>query len=77
MNWANIKNQTVIALIQNSRWLVIFFLFVYTIGYIYKHAPSYVHQTKVVYAGRRYRFCTYDCDYGFVFLLGAKHLFVQ
>ena len=40
MRWANIKNKGVIALIQNSRWLVILFLFVYAIGYIYKHAPT-------------------------------------
>lgn len=40
MKWANIKNEAVISLIQNSRWLVILFLFIYTIGYIYKHAPT-------------------------------------
>lgn len=40
MKWANIKNESVISLIQNSRWLVILFLFIYTLGYIYKHAPT-------------------------------------
>lgn len=40
MTWANIKNEALIALIQNSRWLIILFLFIYTIGYIYKHAPT-------------------------------------
>ena len=40
MKWTNIRNAGVIALIQNSRWLVILFLFIYTIGYIYKHAPT-------------------------------------
>lgn len=51
MDWANIENETVIALIKNSRWLVIFFLFVYTIGYIYKHAPSYQIRRKLFTPG--------------------------
>ncbi len=41
MSWLHIHNQTVRSLIQNSRLLVGFFLFVYAIGYIYKYAPSY------------------------------------
>ncbi len=51
MQWANIKNQTVIKLIQNSRWLVSFFLFVLAIGYIYKHAPTSVTKSKLLTPG--------------------------
>ena len=51
MHWFNIKNETLIKVIQNSRWLLIFFLFVYTIGYIYKYAPSYVVKGKLFTPG--------------------------
>lgn len=51
MHWADIKNETAIALIQNSRWLVILFLFVYAIGYIYKHAPTVTVRSKLFTPG--------------------------
>ncbi len=51
MYWLNIKNATVRALIQNSRLLVGFFLFVYAIGYIYKYAPSYTTKRKLFTPG--------------------------
>lgn len=51
MYWLNIKNLTVRALIQNSRLLVSFFLFVYAIGYIYKYAPSYTSKRKLFTPG--------------------------
>ncbi len=51
MTWLNIQNTTVRAIIQNSRLLVGFFLFVYAIGYIYKHAPSYTIRRKLFTPG--------------------------
>ena len=51
MRWANIQNKGLIALIQNSRWLVILFLFVYTIGYIYKYAPTSKRRTRLFTPG--------------------------
>lgn len=43
MDWLNITNATTKALIQNLRWLVIIFLFLFSIAFIYKYAPS-VHK---------------------------------
>lgn len=51
MTWLNIHNETVRAIIQNLRLLVGFFLFVYVIGYIYKHAPSYTIKRKLFTPG--------------------------
>ena len=51
MQWADIKNEGLIALIQNSRWLIILFLFIYTIGYIYKHAPTAKVKSKLFTPG--------------------------
>jgi len=51
MSWLHIHNETVRALIQNSRLLVGFFLFVYAIGYIYKYAPSYTIKRKLFTPG--------------------------
>lgn len=51
MKWFNVQNPTVIAIIQNSRWLLIFFIFVYTIGYIYKHAPTAAQKRKLFTPG--------------------------
>ncbi|MDQ2753899.1 MAG: YihY/virulence factor BrkB family protein [Bacteroidota bacterium] len=51
MQWADIKNGSVIKIIQNSRWLVIFFLFVLAIGYIYKYAPTAETKSKVFTPG--------------------------
>jgi membrane protein len=51
MTWLHIHNETVRSLIQNSRLLVGFFLFVYAIGYIYKYAPSYTIKRKLFTPG--------------------------
>lgn len=51
MSWLNIHNETIKTLIQNSRLLVGFFLFVYVIGYIYKYAPSYTIRRKLFTPG--------------------------
>ncbi len=51
MRWTNIKNPAVINLIQNSRWLIILFLFIYTIGYLYKYAPTAVTKGKLFTPG--------------------------
>lgn len=51
MHWANIQNKGVITLIQSSRWLIILFLFVFTIGYIYKHAPTAKRKLKLFTPG--------------------------
>jgi membrane protein len=51
MSWLHIHNETVKSLIQNSRLLAGFFLFVYAIGYIYKHAPSYTIRRKLFTPG--------------------------
>ncbi|TKK70777.1 YihY/virulence factor BrkB family protein [Ilyomonas limi] len=51
MSWLNIHNATLQAIIQNSRLLVGFFLFVYAIGYIYKYAPSYTIRRKLFTPG--------------------------
>ena len=51
MKWLHIHNATLQAIIQNSRLLVGFFLFVYAIGYIYKHAPSYTIKRKLFTPG--------------------------
>jgi membrane protein len=51
MTWLHIHNETVRSLIQNSRLLVGFFLFVYAIGYIYKYAPSYTIRRKLFTPG--------------------------
>ncbi len=51
MQWANVKNTMLITLIQNSRWLVILFLFIYTLGYIYKHAPTVKTKSRLFTPG--------------------------
>ena len=51
MTWLHIHNETVRSIIQNSRLLVGFFLFVYAIGYIYKYAPSYTIKRKLFTPG--------------------------
>jgi len=40
MKWMNIKDSNIGWLIQMLRWVAILALFTYTIGFIYRHAPS-------------------------------------
>jgi len=51
MEWLNIKNQTLKQLIQNLRWIVVVALFLYSIAFIYKFAPSIQKRWKLLSPG--------------------------
>lgn len=51
MHWTHVANKNAIALIQNSRWLIILFLFVTTIGYLYRYAPTSKRKEKLFTPG--------------------------
>jgi membrane protein len=51
MKWLDIKNKFVQALIQNLRWIVIIFLFLYSTAFIYKYAPSIGKRWKLLSPG--------------------------
>lgn len=51
MQLLNVKNDTVRWLIQNFRWVVIFALFVFSVGVIYKYAPSYTVKRQLITPG--------------------------
>ena len=51
MEWLNIKNTSVKQWIQSLRWLVIFALFLYSIAFIYKFAPSVHKRWKLLSPG--------------------------
>lgn len=51
MEWMKIENNTVRTLIQNLRWLVVIALFLYSIAFIYKFAPSIHKRWKLISPG--------------------------
>ncbi len=51
MEWMQIQNNTVKALIQNLRWIVVVALFLYSIAFIYKLAPSLHKRWKLISPG--------------------------
>jgi membrane protein len=51
MNMLDIKNQEVRLLIKNLRWIVIILLFLYSIAFIYKFAPSIPKRWKLLTPG--------------------------
>ena len=51
MMWMNIKNTEVRLLIQNLRWIVVILLFLYSIAFIYKFAPSIHKRWKLLSPG--------------------------
>ncbi len=51
MEWMAVENKEVRLLIQNLRWIVIIFLFLYSIAFIYKFAPSIPKRWKLLSPG--------------------------
>lgn len=51
MQWLHIKNQRLQWLIKNFRWVIIFLLFVYSLAFIYKYAPTYKKRGKLLTPG--------------------------
>lgn len=51
MKLLHIKNETIKALIKELRWVVTFFLFLYTIAFTYKYAPSIKKRGKLLTPG--------------------------
>jgi membrane protein len=49
--WFDIKNETLLLVIQNLRWLVIILLFFYIISFIYKFAPAVHKKWKLITPG--------------------------
>ena len=51
MGWLHIKNSSTRGLIQNLRWIVIIVLFLYSIAFIYKYAPSVPERWRLLSPG--------------------------
>lgn len=51
LTWLGITNHTIQNIILNLRWIVIIFLFFFTISFIYKHAPAVHKKWKLVNPG--------------------------
>lgn len=51
MKWLGVKSVTTKALIQWVRWIVVIFLFLYSIGLIYRYAPSVRKRWKIYSPG--------------------------
>jgi len=51
MNWLHVQNPGIRSLIQNLRWLVVIALFLYSIAFIYKFAPSVHKRWKLLSPG--------------------------
>ncbi len=51
MEWSDIKNEHLRWWIQNLRWIVIIVLFLYSIAFIYKYAPSVRERWKLLSPG--------------------------
>jgi membrane protein len=49
--WFDIKNETLLVVIKNLRWLVIILLFFYIISFIYKYAPAVHKKWKLITPG--------------------------
>ncbi len=51
LQWFNIKNAQTKVWIQNLRWVIIILLFLYSIAFIYKYAPSVKKRGKLLSTG--------------------------
>jgi membrane protein len=51
MEWLNIRNTSVKQWIQNLRWVIVVLLFLYSIAFIYKFAPSVHKRWKLLSPG--------------------------
>lgn len=51
LEWLGITNETVLAVINNLRWLIVILLFFACISYIYRHAPSVHKKWKFINPG--------------------------
>ncbi len=51
LQWLNIKNVHTKVWIQNLRWVIIILLFLYSIAFIYKYAPSVKKRWKLLSTG--------------------------
>jgi membrane protein len=51
MEWLHIKNQMVRHWIQDLRWIIVVLLFLYSIAFIYKFAPSIQKRWKLLSPG--------------------------
>ncbi len=51
LKWLNIKNVHTKVWIQNLRWIVIVLLFLYSVAFIYKYAPSVKERWKLLSPG--------------------------
>lgn len=51
MGWLDITNSYIRSLIQNLRWIVVVLLFLYSIAFIYKFAPSVHERWKLLSPG--------------------------
>jgi membrane protein len=49
--WLDIKNETLLVVIKNLRWIVIILLFFYIISFIYKYAPAVHKKWKLITPG--------------------------
>ncbi len=51
MDWLDIKSRLIIWIIDSTRWVIIFALVFYTIGFIYKYAPAISKRWKLASPG--------------------------
>lgn len=51
MQWLNIHNESLQWWIKNFRWVFIFLLFVYSIAFVYKYAPTYKVRSRLLTPG--------------------------
>lgn len=51
LEWLGIKNYTIRAIIVNTRWIIVVFLFFGCISYIFRHAPAVHKKWKMINPG--------------------------
>lgn len=51
LRWFDIRNETVLVIIKNLRWVVIVLLFFYMISFIYRYAPAVHKKWKIITPG--------------------------
>lgn len=51
LRWLGVKNATVITVVHNLRWVVIFLLFFFAISFIYRYAPAVQKRWKLINPG--------------------------
>ncbi|QES90744.1 YihY/virulence factor BrkB family protein [Rhizosphaericola mali] len=51
MTWLHIKSPEIKALVKSLRWIVIFFLFLFSISFLYKYAPTIKRTKRLITPG--------------------------